>query len=81
MYFAVKGDVSPGSTATNWTVNTTILGDTVQTGQTPGYNAATSSGVTPGNFNWSDNASTTPTVNDVDWFNGFGVSGLPASGL
>ncbi len=33
------------------------------------------------NFVWSPNSTTTPGISDVDWTNGYGLLGLPASGI
>lgn len=32
-------------------------------------------------FLWSPNSTTTPSVNDVDWTNGYAIPGLPSNGL
>jgi hypothetical protein len=84
-YFAVLATVIPAADANNWSVNTTINGDTAQTGLASGngneYIATSTSHVSGGNFVWSDNATTTAAANDVDWFNGFQVPGLPSTGI
>ncbi len=95
LYFVLKGTVAPGALANQWTVNATVNGDNASTTAVAGTNAniatavgraqnnglgvATSTGNR--NFVWSDNASTTPTINDVDWFDGFFVPGLSSSGF
>lgn len=92
--FQVKGDVAPGASATNWTVNATVKGDAATSTSVAGYNAniATTVGVaqsaslgyattTTKNFVWADNASTTPTTNDLDWFDGYYVPGLSSTGF
>jgi len=41
LYFSVLGDVTPTGTVTNWTINTTVLGDTASStmwSMVPGYN-------------------------------------------
>ncbi|HYF13037.1 MAG TPA: hypothetical protein VD928_01940, partial [Candidatus Paceibacterota bacterium] len=66
---------------------TTLSGDSAAvTGLTSGYNVGTTTssgevGATAANFVWSGNSSTTATRTDVDWTNGFNVSGLPSGGL
>ena len=89
IYFAVLGTVTPVSSPTQWSVNTTLLGDTAPNTAhwTSGYNMATSTNAqvfdtsADSNFIWSDNASTTAASTDVDWTNGYYVPGLPSSGL
>ena len=92
MYFTLTGDVTPGSTATNWTITSTVLGDTATSSSPAGYNATTTPGrtsaitgvattTTGSNFIWSDNATTTATATDVDWFSGYYVPGLSSSGF
>lgn len=81
LYFAITGDVTPDNSATTWAVSTTVLGDSAATAAPAGYNVNTASSVSPANFVWSDNATTTASQTDVDWTNGYAVSGLPASGF
>lgn len=84
-YFALLGTVTPGSTATNWTVTPTLQGDSaaqINLGSAPTYIATTTANVSTANFVWSDNATTTPNITtDVDWFNGYQVPGLPGTGI
>jgi fibronectin-binding autotransporter adhesin len=91
-YFAVKGTVTPTASATNWSVNVTVLGDSATSSSPAGYNATSTpnrtsliSGVatttTGSDFIWSDNASTTAGINDIDWFNGYAIPGLSSSGF
>jgi hypothetical protein len=94
-YFSVVGDVSLASGATTWTVNATVLGDSATTTKLATYNAQvvgniiTHSGHITGvatstsasNFIWSGNSTTTASVNDVDWANGYFVPGLSSSGF
>ena len=91
--FQVKGDVSVN--AATWSVNTTILGDSATSTSVAGMNANQATAVgrtqsdslgyatstTNNNFVWSDNASTTTAINDVDWFDGYYVAGLSSSGF
>jgi hypothetical protein len=60
-----------------------LFGDSAYpTNLTSGFNVATSSALTAAqNFIWSGNATSTATSADIDWSNGYGVSGLPAGGL
>jgi len=84
-YFELRGTVTPGASATNWSVNTTLKGDSAYpTNLTSGYYVATSTAVTgvgAGNFVWTGNSTTTSAFIDVDWTNGYGVPGLPSNGL
>jgi hypothetical protein len=97
-YFELLGTVTPGSTANNWTISPTLLGDTnglaAIIGATPTYIATSTTNVLVApandgntasvaykNFIWSDNATTTAGVNDVDWTNGYQVPGLPSNGI
>ncbi len=76
------GTVAP-ATAT-WTVTANLTGDTAaQTGigAAPTVIATTTANVSTSNFVWSDNATTTATTTDVDWFNGFRVPGLSTGSL
>ncbi len=86
-YFELRGTATPGSGATNWSVNTTLKGDSAYpTNLTSGYYTATSSALSSSaagnhNFVWSGNSTTTSAFIDVDWANGYGVPGLPSNGL
>jgi hypothetical protein len=88
-YFELRGTVTGSGTA--YSVNTTLLGDSQYSlGFTPGTYVAGGSALMATStvlFNslnsmiWSPNATTsTPAIN-ADWTNGFGVQGLPSSGL
>ncbi len=96
MYFTLVGDVAPVGSATNWTITSTVLGDSATTTLWANYNvnnvaniithtAADITGVatstSASNFIWSDNATTTAATTDVDWANGFSVPGLSSSGF
>jgi hypothetical protein len=84
VYFVLQATVSPNSSVTNWSVNTTLQGNASQLGGlTPGYNVASSTapGFGVNDFIWSDNASATASASDVDWTNGYSVPGLSSSGL
>jgi hypothetical protein len=80
VYFELRGSVAASSNAS---VVTTLFGDSAYpTNLTSGFNVATSSALTAAqNFIWSGNATSTATSADIDWSNGYGVSGLPAGGL
>jgi hypothetical protein len=76
IYFTLVGDVSYSGTGNNWTVSATLQGDTTRQG-----GMSNASSTTGGNFVWSPNATTTAGVNDADWTNGYGVPGLPSTGI
>jgi hypothetical protein len=80
MYFTLVGDVNYSGSGNSWSVSATLQGDTTsQSGMT---NASSTTGsTTGGNFVWSPNATTTAGVNDNDWTNGYGVPGLPSTGI
>lgn len=59
---------------------TTLLGDSSYPILSAPYLGNVAS-LTPSNFVWSPNSLTAPTVTTADWTNGFGVLGLPSSGL
>jgi len=72
-YFELRGSVT--GLATTYSVVTKMLSDTA---------FATSSASTQNstyNFVWNPNATSTTVFNGVDWTTGFGVPGLPSSGL
>ncbi len=91
-YFAVRGNVT---TVTGSSIVTTLIGDsayplfatTEPVASSSGFMAAEASSTVfgasyvNGFFVWSPNSTTTSSVNDVDWTNGFGVAGLPSSGI
>jgi hypothetical protein len=84
--FKLLGTVTPTASATNWSVISTVQGDTAaQTGlggtTTNGYIATSTANVATANFIWGNNATGTPVVGDVDWFNGFQVPGLSGTGI
>ncbi len=92
MYFTLIGDVAPVGSATNWTITSTVLGDSATSSSPAGWNATTTPGrkgvvsgvatTTSGSdFFWSDNATSTATTADIDWFNGYSVPGLSSSGF
>lgn len=72
VYFQLRGtvdDVQPGSLIT-----TSLVGDAI-------YDGMVQAGAVKGNLVWSPNATTTSTIYDNDWTNGYGIDGLPTSGL
>ena len=79
--FQVIGDVA--ASATTWSVNTKVNGDSsaLSTGSTPAYIATTTSAISSSNFIWSGNSTTTSSITNVDWSNGFQVNGLPGVGF
>lgn len=79
-YFELRGTV--GANQTGASVVTTLLGDAAYpTGLTSGYYVATSSSLTASNFIWAGNSTTTSVTADVDWSNGYGLSGFPSAGI
>lgn len=81
-YFEVTASLS-GVTSGSSLV-TKLVGDSsyfpVTNGQYP-YYVATATNASLGNFIWSGNSTTTAATTDVDWANGYNVSGLPSSGV
>jgi hypothetical protein len=76
VYFKLYASVTGGS-ASGAGITTVLLGDSVYSGiNTAAYVASSTN-----NFIWAGNKTTTSAVGDVDWSNGFGLSGFPASGL
>ena len=83
-YFAVKGDVAQvgGTSNSAGTVTTKLVGDSgypmlaTLMGQYATVNAQANN-----NFVWSPNATTTSGVTDIDWTNGYLISGLPTDFL
>ncbi len=71
-YFELRGSVS-GVTSGSSAV-TKVLGDSSFDGM------GTATGVT-GNLIWSPNTLSTSVTTDSDWTNGYGLTGLPSSGL
>ncbi len=85
-YFEVRGSIS--GDATGAAVTTKLLGSSSfpATAAAVGSNpllVTSSTGVDTGTntFVWSPNSTTTAARTDMDWTNGYGVSGLPAGGL
>ena len=72
-----------GDTAYPLVSNSYFMGTVASTSgvvSTPNLDAAGNSALN--SFLWSPNSTTTsPTVNDVDWTNGFALPGLPSNGL
>jgi len=84
--FKLTGTVTPLSGVTNWSVVTTLLGTSTNNkgvGTSPSTIATTTSVLaTQGyEFIWSDNATTTASINTVDWFGGAFINGLPSTGI
>ena len=77
-YFQVQGTVSGSGTSYN--AATTLLGDAAY----PSLAASTymsNSTISGANLIWSPNATTTAVAADNDWTNGYGLAGLPSSGI
>jgi hypothetical protein len=83
LYFELRASVTGVGTGSS--VVTTLVGDSAYPTNlytANGYYVATSSALTSGNsFVWSGNATSTASFSDVDWSNGYGIPGFPASGL
>ena len=96
-YFEVRATVTVVGSATAYSVATTLNGVSGYMNILPsGLIATTAVAVVDGasqgstygantnrSFIWSPNSTTTPNsaVGDVDWFNGYGLPGLPSSGV
>lgn len=84
-YFELRAAITGVQSGSS--VVTTLLSDSAfPTNLTLGYNVSTSTAATSssaGNFNfvWSGNSTTTASYYSNDWSNGFGLPGLPSSGL
>ncbi|MBI5816844.1 MAG: hypothetical protein HZB09_00245, partial [Candidatus Yonathbacteria bacterium] len=85
-YFEARGTVT--ASATTYSVTTTLNGDSAYTPLIGTYSAggvglmATSTwAATSNNLVWSPNATTTSAAAHQDWTSGYGVAGLPSSGL
>ena len=79
-YFELRGSVS--GVIAGSSITTTLLGNS--TYPILSTLMGTSTGITANGGNtlvWSPNATTTSTAGHVDWTNGYGVAGLPSSGL
>lgn len=76
-YFEARATATAG--ATTYSVTTTLNGDSSY--PSLAANMGTSAGVASSNLVWSPNATTTSSATHVDWTNGYGVAGLPSSGL
>ncbi len=85
-YFELRGSVT---TVNGSSIVTTLKGDTAfHSTANSGFAgvpmlavASTSLGTSLANFIWSPNSTTTSVVGDVDWTEGYGVPGLPGSGI
>lgn len=79
-YFEVRGSVTGATTGSS--VTTKLMGDSAYPSlATLMGTEAQIDADTNDNFIWSPNSTTTATVNDIAWTNGYGVPGLPSSGL
>ncbi len=79
-YFEVRGTVAGVTTGSSVTV--TLAGDAAYpSSSTLVQNTAGVQNDTNNDFIWSPNATTTAAYADNDWTNGFGVMGLPSSGI
>lgn len=86
VYFKVVGDVTltAGSGTFSGNATTKLLGDAAfPTGEATLMITEADADATATNddFIWSPNSTTTASVLDIDWTNGYGVPGLPSAGL
>ncbi|KKU26970.1 MAG: hypothetical protein UX39_C0005G0008 [Candidatus Magasanikbacteria bacterium GW2011_GWA2_46_17] len=86
MYFEVRGTVTGVTTGSS--VVTTLKGDTGYPQVSNTYFMPTvviadaGANIALNSFIWSPNSTTTsPSVNDVDWSNGYALPGLPSNGI
>ena len=86
MYFEVRASTVTTS-GTSYNVVTTLKGDTGYPLVNNTYFMATTAGIDSGSNSslnsliWSPNSTTTPTVSDLDWTNGYAIPGLSSSGI
>jgi len=81
-YFELRGTVTGVTTGAS--VTTTLNGDSaypVLSTHMGALEASVDTGSTLNSFLWSPNSTSTPVVADQDWTNGYGLMGLPASGI
>jgi hypothetical protein len=78
-YFELRG--SAAASATTYSVTTTLNGDATYPSLAANMGVASAVTGTGSNLVWSPNATTTSLTTHVDWTNGYGVAGLPSSGL
>jgi hypothetical protein len=79
-YFEVRGTVA--GSGTSYSVTTTLNGDSSYPSlSTSMSSVATVDAGSVRSFIWSPNSTTTAAVANNDWTNGYGLMGLPASGL
>lgn len=79
IYFTMTGNAAPTSGANNWTVTATLNGDTAF----PSLSGFTdlAANLNANNVVWSPNTNGASAAGTSDWTNGYGVSGLPSTGL
>ncbi len=75
-YFEVRGTVAGVQTGSS--VSTTLLGDSAYPSLASFMSNSTISG---SNLIWSPNATSTAVAASNDWTNGYGLAGLPGSGI
>jgi len=81
-YFEIRADATLSGSGTEQ-ISTKLLGDAAfPVGEATLMVSAADADATATNdqFIWSPNATTTSTVNHLDWTNGYGIVGLPAGG-
>ncbi len=78
-YFELRGTVTGSGTA--YSVNTTLSGDSAYPSLAANMGTSAAVVTSGANLVWSPNATTTSNASHVDWTNGYGIVGLPSSGL
>ncbi len=78
-YFELRGTVAGVQTGSS--VSTTLLGDSSYPSLAALMGTSAQVVSASGNLVWSPNATTTSVAASNDWTNGYGVVGLPSSGL
>jgi hypothetical protein len=94
VYFTLTGNVAPGSN-NSWTVTATLNGDSaypslnqgalyasyIPSPNMPLLASTTAPGIAASKFIWSPNSTSTAATTDNAWTNGYGIPGLPSTGL
>ena len=78
-YFELRG--SAAASQTTYSVTTTLNGDAAYPVIATNMDTVANIATAGGNLIWSPNATTTVLATANDWTNGYGVVGLPSSGL
>ncbi len=78
-YFELRGTVTGVTSSAS--VTTVLNADTTALSPLSGYNMQVAAASSTNKFMWSDNATTTAGLFDVDWTNGYSIPGFSASGI